>query len=297
MPTWLGVVIVVIAVWAYFEIRTLLNLLADGLTKITELIQTQREEQEDPDEMSFDEKLDCLKNEVHAYLRAEDPEEWEQRNRWSWSDWEVRGWRVAELDRELREKSPNLDDLPKEMQDDLQKKRDAVREKQKIIEEQRSPEERQRMAEQPKYIAEWIEHQPEAMLRQQCADGLLSDGDAEDLIAAEALQSLGPSYEYRLCYISSRDRVFGRAHHDCYEWETHHLPPDVYPAWHALKTRLPEGAEWKFCEVFPCLLNGREKPADARDGVGKRVYVAKVKVPVGPFRFERNILLSPAEPR
>jgi len=81
--------------WAYFEIRAMLSNLNESLMKITDLIEATKQRDEDPNEMSFDEKLDRLKIEVRAYLRADDPEEWERKNQWHWSDWEVEGWSVA----------------------------------------------------------------------------------------------------------------------------------------------------------------------------------------------------------
>lgn len=264
--------------------------------KNAEQLDTEDEElpetSDDPHEMSFDEKLDSLKNEVRSYLRADDPEEWERREGWHWSEWEVGGFSMAEVEREIREKVPNLGDLPKEMQDQLEKKRKSVREQRRVIEEKQRLEEERQLAEQPKYIADWIARQTDDLLRQQFAEGLLSEGDAEKLIEAEALDHLlGPAYEYDLCYVSSRDRVFHRVQHGCGEWETHHLPPEVYSTWQVLRAKLPEGVDCSFYEVFPCLL--RQKLVNPSDAVGKVVYVAKLTVPVGPFRFERNMLLSP----
>jgi len=288
-----SIVVVVVALWAYFDIRTMLGRIGENLLELKDLLEAKKEAQDASDEMSLDEKLDLLKQEVRSYLSADDPEEWERRERWNWRDWEVSGSSGAEVEREFREKVPNLSDLPKDVQEALARKRETVRARRRQIEEQQRPEQERQRGEQPKYIENWIAQQPDEMLRQQFADGLLSYMDAENLIAATALDNLvGPAYQYHLCYVSSRDRLFGHVHHVCDKWETHYLPPNIYPAWHALKDKLPEGTERSFHEVFPCLLKGSRKPPNPQDGVGRLVYVAKLTVPVGPFRFERDILLG-----
>lgn len=158
---------------------------------------------------------------------------------------------------------------------------------------QQRPEHEQLESEQSEYIRRWISQQPDDRLRQRFADGLLSQLDAGNLIAAAVLDDLlGPACEYHVCDDCSRRHSLADLQYDCEKWETHHLPADICPAWNALEANLPEGTEWKFYELFACLLKRLEKP---NDGVGKWIYVAKLTVPVGPFRFERTILLGQAQ--
>jgi hypothetical protein len=175
-------------------------------------------------------------------------------------------------------------------------KQHKVRQEQRLIGMQQRAEWEPQEVEQSNYIENWIARQPDDKLRQQFADGLLSCQDAENLIAAAALDDLlGPAYDYRLCDVCYH-RPSSHPHHGCEEWETQHLAADIYPAWQALKAKLPEGTKWSFYEVFPCLLKRLEQPSDPHEEVGALVYVAKLTVPVGPFRFERTILLSELSP-
>jgi hypothetical protein len=172
--------------------------------------------------------------------------------------------------------------------------RHEVKEERKLIEEQPWPEQERQEAEQSRYIENWIARQPDDKPRQQFADGILSYLDAENLIAAEALDDLlGPPQDYHVCDVCSRSLYRPDLHYDCEKWETHHLllPPHIYLAWRALKDNLPEGTEWKCYEVFPCLLKRLQMRRDLQ-ATQPLMYIAKLTVPVGPFRFERNVLLN-----
>jgi uncharacterized protein YbaA (DUF1428 family) len=133
------------------------------------------------------------------------------------------------------------------------------------------------------FIEAWISEHGTDEDRDQFADGLLSRKAALALIADAAFAEHGvpePATEPHVCKDS--DCPCGSADVDA-------LPRSVYPAWRALKAKLPEGYAVTFDRVRECLRD------DGWDGEGESAappyYTAEITIPCGPFQFTRTVKL------
>ena len=135
------------------------------------------------------------------------------------------------------------------------------------------------------FIAAWFADPTHAdeITRQQFTDGLLGRGTAISLIARSVLDPLGAKYEPDFCNDSSCP--CGRKDVDC-------LPRDTYPSWLALKAKLPAGTVTEFESVRECLRD-EDGYAEDGDGAGPKQSAVNLKVPFGPFVFERLVRLNP----
>jgi hypothetical protein len=131
------------------------------------------------------------------------------------------------------------------------------------------------------YIAIWFADPSHADpdTRQQFAEGLLSRSVALDLIAADAFAPYGLE-EYAPFICRDRECACGRKNIET-------LPREIYPAFRALRSKLPEGTTLETKRVRECLRdeNGYADEEDASEPV----YAVNVKLPAEPFTFERLV--------
>lgn len=155
---------------------------------------------------------------------------------------------------------------------------------------QREKEERERIAaedarkEQEKldYITAWIEEHGDTDLRLQHQNGMLCRKTALKLIADAAFieNELADAYRYPTC--DDRGCPCGREELDC-------VPPEVYQGWPAILAALPEGTTARFIRVTEC--PGEDWDDGENDENLVKHYAAEIRMPVGPFVFDRTIQL------
>ena len=138
-------------------------------------------------------------------------------------------------------------------------------------------------AEKEAYIASWIAEHADEDTKQQFSEGLLCRNAAVKLIADSVLDPIGGEAVYSICEASD---------HPCGTEAIACLPRSVYPAWKVLKADMPEGAEYEFKKVRPCMSDLIDEDNPDEDGLGNPFFVVKVTVPHGPFTFKREIRLS-----
>jgi hypothetical protein len=134
------------------------------------------------------------------------------------------------------------------------------------------------------YIAQWIASLDAEWddLKQQFTDGLLCRQTALSLISDMAFAVAGVPIKtvYDIC--DSGDCPCGEKELDC-------LPTTAYPAWKAIKVGLPDGYSVSFLRVRECLKD--EDWEGEGESAGRPMYLAKIKLPHGPFVFERTVRL------
>jgi hypothetical protein len=143
----------------------------------------------------------------------------------------------------------------------------------------KAAEEQKELAKQA-FINEWIENNTDEETHQQHADGLLARKDALELIANSTLDPIAPKYVPRVC--EDRDCACGRKDIDT-------LPRAIYPALKTLKAKLPPNSIIEMERVRECLRDA-DGFAEDKEATAPR-YAATIKVPVGPFVFERLVRL------
>jgi len=134
------------------------------------------------------------------------------------------------------------------------------------------------------YIDAWVREHGDELTRQQHADGLLPRKEALALIADAAMADLPGEYDPGE-FCQDRDCPCGRKDIDT-------LPRKAYEAWLPIKAKLPQGAEVEFERVRECLKDGDGYVDEDTETAGPPVYAALLKVPVGPFVFERLVLIG-----
>lgn len=132
------------------------------------------------------------------------------------------------------------------------------------------------------YIAEWISKYAETDVQEQFRDGLLARKDALAMIAAAAFDAAGvPAGEPTVpqCGIQGCP---------CGYREVESLPRSIYPVWKALRAGLPEGYSVTFYRVRECQRSDDGYYDEDSDPVGPPYYTVDLKIPHGPFVFERE---------
>lgn len=137
------------------------------------------------------------------------------------------------------------------------------------------------------FLNEWVADSEEyftdsATLKQQWADGLLCRAELLKIIADQTFADLAlEEHDPNIC----KNRNC-----ECSITDIKCLPLRSYPAWRAVKERLPEGTVAEFEQVRECL---RDEDGYCEDGqdASEPYITALIKLPVGPFVFERRIKL------
>ena len=140
------------------------------------------------------------------------------------------------------------------------------------------------------YIAAWIAEHADESTRAQFGDGLLCRSVALSMIADAAFAAAGvpEAAEYDDDFCRNNDCPCGSKDLDC-------LPRSVYPAWQKIKAGLPEGCTVSFSRVRECLCSALERgeiSPDEAETAGPAIYLAEIRMPHGPFVFERTVRLE-----
>lgn len=173
---------------------------------------------------------------------------------------------------------PNLDDIP-----DWHPRRaewDAEIASRKAIDEAAKA---ANEAAKTAYLRTWVFDHGDESLRAQFSDGLLCRKAALALIAAATFADAGVPEEYA-------DSVVCRNREcPCEDNPIDCLPTEVYARWSAIRKMMPEGSTAEFRRVRDCLRN--EDWDGEGDSATDAYYVACIKMPHGPFQFERRVRL------
>lgn len=148
------------------------------------------------------------------------------------------------------------------------------------------------------FISDWIAEHADGAIRQQYSDNLLCRAVAIDLIADSFFDACNVPAESdcsgETC--DSRDCPCTNKLITC-------LPIEIYPAWKAIKSTLPDGYSVEFRKVRECLgqdpdvslaisLELVEQEHGEEETAGPTMYLATLKLPCGPFVFERTVRLG-----
>lgn len=139
----------------------------------------------------------------------------------------------------------------------------------RLLRERRAQAEAERAAKEAAkqaYLDSWVQEHGDELLRAQHADGLLLRQELLQRVAAWALADLPEEHEVAVC--EDRDCPCGITDVAC-------LPTAVYPAWRALRERLPAGTTWQLEHAQSCQ--------------GDQYYTVMLHVPCGPFTFDRRV--------
>lgn len=171
--------------------------------------------------------------------------------------------------------------------------REERQRQQRIVDAERREAEQASLAaiEQAKqdYIAAWVAERGGDILRAQFADGLACRKTIISMIADAAFSDFGVPD-------AAPDSVVCRdSDCPCSDKEVDCLPPAAYEHWREMRSKLPEGSTAEFRKIRDCLREDGSWPGD-EDGVDSAsapYYVAeiKIKMPHGPFTFERRVRL------
>ena len=155
----------------------------------------------------------------------------------------------------------------------------------------RAAKERATQIEQAKqdYIAAWIAQYGDEILRAQFADGLACRKSIISAIANGAFLAVGVPAE-------APDSVVCRnSDCPCTDTTVDCLPTPIYERWRELHAKLPEGTTVEFSRVRDCLRDSEDGSwhgmEDEADSASPSYYVAALKMPHGPFTFERRVKL------
>ena len=127
------------------------------------------------------------------------------------------------------------------------------------------------------YINTWITSNAPPHIQEQYAAGLLARSEALTMIANTAFTATGLPEEHPV--LMCRD-----TNCPCGIQEVQTIPPAIYSLWREIRHRLPDGTIAEFEESRDCI---RDSDADS----GDPYYTVLVKIPHGPFTFERRIKL------
>jgi hypothetical protein len=138
------------------------------------------------------------------------------------------------------------------------------------------------------YIDNWIAQVGSAEIKKQHEDGLLARADALRLIADREFEFLAipPAHKVHLCQDEECP---------CGNEGVDGLPPAVYTGWAAqLLDLIPDGigATVEFEKSRDCLRDPDGYHEPDNDGAGKPYYTALIKLPLGPFVFQRRVKIS-----
>ncbi len=141
------------------------------------------------------------------------------------------------------------------------------------------------------YIDQWIAEHADADTQQQHSEGLLCRKAAVNLIAGAAFEAAGVPEKVP----ESSGTTCEDTDCPCCDTVVDCVPRRVYPAWRAMKAKIPEGFAVEFRKRRDCLQADIERYGPADDNVataGPVYYVATVTMPHGPFTFERTVKLG-----
>jgi hypothetical protein len=149
------------------------------------------------------------------------------------------------------------------------------------LEKQKAEEQQER--EKQEYRRTWALEHLEGDELEQYNEGIFPKQELLERIANAVLDPIGPAFEWHTCQNDD---------HKCGTDYVSSLPPTIYPEWKRIKALLPEGSTHKFFYVKPCLLpSDGDYYEDGNDGVGAKQYGVELKVPVGPYLFDRDVEL------
>lgn len=131
----------------------------------------------------------------------------------------------------------------------------------------------------------WIIQYGKPDIRQQWQDGILCRKTAVSLIAESVLAPIGKALEDPTTCTNRECPCRYLEHTDC-------IPRRNYPAWKLIKANLPAASTFEFSTYRECL---RDEDGyfsgDREESAGPVRYAVTVKVPHGPFTFERTMAL------
>jgi hypothetical protein len=140
------------------------------------------------------------------------------------------------------------------------------------------------------YINTWIAANASPAIQKQHQDDLLTRADAIRLIADAAFDALGVPQAHRVTMCQDDSCACGIK-------DVNGIPTEVYERWLTVAGLLPDNVFLEFEVARDC-----ERDADGyydadgaydrtglNDGAGKSYYTAMIKLPVGPFIFQRRI--------
>jgi hypothetical protein len=131
------------------------------------------------------------------------------------------------------------------------------------------------------YIAAWVSKHAEPDVQEQFRDGLLARKDALAMIASAAFEAAGvPAGEPGVSRCDDSNCPCGYKELDA-------LPRAIYSAWKALRATLPDGYSVQFYRVRECLKDDGYYDGDG-ESAGPPHYTVDLKIPCGPFTFERE---------
>ena len=137
------------------------------------------------------------------------------------------------------------------------------------------------------FITAWVAEHADEDTRQQFGEGLLCRSVALTLIAdaAFAFAGIHDAAKWNDEYCRNRECPCGQKELDC-------LPSAAYHAWRNIKSGLPEGYTVEFMVAREHINEYDFDPDSDEPTAGPRIYLAKLKIPHGPFTFERTVKLG-----
>jgi hypothetical protein len=135
-----------------------------------------------------------------------------------------------------------------------------------------------------KFIAAWVAEHGDDVLKAQFADGLLARKTIVSKIAERAFNEASvPKEAIAPIVCDNRECV-------CQDESVETLPTKVYASWRELSGKFPADVTATFRKVRYCHRNDEDIETQS-----KAYYHAMLKLPYGPFLFERRIELIPQQ--